>query len=54
MLVVNYYKKINMNKVEDELKDKRKSSDINKMNEAKRVKKKIVCQILNLILLQQD
>jgi len=39
MLVVNYYKKINMNKVEDELKDKRKSSDINKINEAKRVKK---------------
>jgi len=39
MLVVNYYKKINMNKVEDEVKDKRKYSDINKINEAKRVKK---------------
>lgn len=39
MLVVNYYKKININNVEDEVKNKRKSSELNKINEVKRIKK---------------
>lgn len=38
MMVVNYYKSKNINKVE-EVKDKRKSSEYNNIHEVKRVKK---------------